>query len=129
MFYTDEIQLKFPWYLHMHALTGSSPIVSQKSILNSKSDIDLTVLRGGDGEDEDEDDVSLLSNMIILLIFEINSLLIVLLPPWKMMMPLEGALVLPLNEDPSQIIVIGRLIPCPSNFESLCLQSELLIFK
>ena len=106
-----------------------TPIVSQKSILNSKSDIDLTVLRGGDGEDKDEDDVSLLSNMIILLIFEINSLLVILLPPWKMIIPLEGALVLSLNEDPFWIIVIGRLIPCPSNFESLCLQSELLIFK
>ena len=57
MFYTDEIQLKFPWYLCMHALMGSSPIVGRKSILNSKSDIDLTVLRGGDGEDKDEDDV------------------------------------------------------------------------
>ena len=27
MFYTDEIQLKFPWYLCMHALMRSSPIV------------------------------------------------------------------------------------------------------
>ena len=59
MFYADEIQLKFPWYLCMHALMGSSPIVSRKSISNSKSDIDLTVLGGGDIEDgKDEDSIS-----------------------------------------------------------------------
>jgi hypothetical protein len=58
MFYADEIKSKFPWYLRMHALMGSSPIVCRKSISNSKLDIDLTVLGGGDGgDDEDEDDV------------------------------------------------------------------------
>ncbi|KIJ61907.1 hypothetical protein HYDPIDRAFT_169487 [Hydnomerulius pinastri MD-312] len=50
----DEIQLKFPWYLRMHALMGTSPVASRKSISNSKSDIDLTVLGGEEGEDGDD---------------------------------------------------------------------------
>jgi hypothetical protein len=45
------------------------------------------------------------------------------------MMPLTEALVLPLDRDPSQIMMTGRLMPHPSNFESLYLQSELLIPK
>jgi hypothetical protein len=113
----------------MHALMGSSPVVCQKSISNSKSDINLTVLGDGDdGGDEDEDDVSPSGGMIITLIFEINSLLALPLL-WRMMMPLVGALVLPVDRDLSWTMMMGRLMPRPSNFESLYPQSELLILK
>jgi hypothetical protein len=68
--------------------------------------------------------------MITPLIFEISSLLVALPPPWRMMMLLEEALVLLLDKDPSQIMVMGRMIPPPSNFdESLYLRTEQLILK
>ncbi|KAF8836553.1 hypothetical protein BDN67DRAFT_983860 [Paxillus ammoniavirescens] len=54
----NDIQLKFLWYLHMHALMGTSPVTSQKAISNSKLEIDLTVLGGENSEGKDEDETS-----------------------------------------------------------------------
>ncbi|KAI6103724.1 hypothetical protein EDD16DRAFT_1752153 [Pisolithus croceorrhizus] len=47
----EVIQEKFPWYLHMHALMGTSPVVSRKAVANSRSAVDLSIL---DDEEEQE---------------------------------------------------------------------------
>lgn len=40
----DVIKLKFPWYKWMHALMGTSPVVSHAAVANSNSVLDLSVL-------------------------------------------------------------------------------------
>ncbi|KIK91256.1 hypothetical protein PAXRUDRAFT_149907, partial [Paxillus rubicundulus Ve08.2h10] len=55
--YGKPDKLKFPWYLCMHALMGTSPVASQKAI-SIKSEIDLTVLGGENSKGEDEDETS-----------------------------------------------------------------------
>jgi len=40
----DSIKLKFPWYKRMHALMGTSPVVSRAAVVNSNSVPDLSIL-------------------------------------------------------------------------------------
>jgi hypothetical protein len=50
---TDLVQATFPWYKHMHALMGTSPVVSKAALAHSTSNVDLSVLsRDGGGDDE-----------------------------------------------------------------------------
>ncbi|KIK78705.1 hypothetical protein PAXRUDRAFT_16730 [Paxillus rubicundulus Ve08.2h10] len=50
----EAIEKKFPWYLWMSALMGSSPVLSRKAISNSQSYLNLAVLGVDDDADEDE---------------------------------------------------------------------------
>jgi hypothetical protein len=45
----DAIKKNFPWYERMHALLGTSPVVSRVAIAHSSSQVDLGVL-SRDGE-------------------------------------------------------------------------------
>jgi len=40
----DLIKTKFPWYLHMHMLLGSSPLVNRSAVANSQTKVDVTDL-------------------------------------------------------------------------------------
>ncbi|KAJ7454930.1 hypothetical protein B0H11DRAFT_2068140 [Mycena galericulata] len=42
----DLIKAKFPWYLRMHALMGSSPAVDRSALAHSQTRVDLSVLDG-----------------------------------------------------------------------------------
>ncbi|KAJ7737139.1 hypothetical protein DFH07DRAFT_966583 [Mycena maculata] len=42
----DLIKAKFPWYLRMHALMGSSPAVDRSALAHSQTHVDLSVLDG-----------------------------------------------------------------------------------
>jgi hypothetical protein len=47
-FLSGKVKKAFPWYMRMHSLMGSSPIVSKAALTHSKSPIDLGLLdRGG----------------------------------------------------------------------------------
>ena len=49
--FVDDIKLKFPWYMWMHALMGASPVVSRSAIANSRTPIDFSMLyRETDGQ-------------------------------------------------------------------------------
>jgi hypothetical protein len=49
----DLVQAAFPWYKHMDALMGTSPLVSKAALAHSASQVDLSVLsRDGGGDDE-----------------------------------------------------------------------------
>ncbi|KIK92118.1 hypothetical protein PAXRUDRAFT_13422 [Paxillus rubicundulus Ve08.2h10] len=50
----EAIEKKFPWYLQMSVLMGSSPVSSWKAISNSQSYLNLAVLGVDDDADEDE---------------------------------------------------------------------------
>ncbi|KAM6497403.1 hypothetical protein JOM56_007876 [Amanita muscaria] len=52
----DLVQAIFPWYKRMHALMGTSPVVSKAALAHSASDVDLSVLsRDGGGDNEGSD--------------------------------------------------------------------------
>jgi hypothetical protein len=40
----DKIQVAFPWYRHMHALMGTSPIVTRVAVPHSTTSINLDIL-------------------------------------------------------------------------------------
>jgi len=49
-FLSGKIKKAFPWYMRMHNLMGSSPIVSKAALAHSKSPIDLGLLDRGSGQ-------------------------------------------------------------------------------
>ncbi|KAF8209187.1 hypothetical protein K438DRAFT_2066189 [Mycena galopus ATCC 62051] len=62
----DAVQKKFPWYLRMHDLMGSSPVVNRSAVAHSGTRVDLGILdRDGDAHDGpislDSDDESKIS--------------------------------------------------------------------
>lgn len=55
----DLVQAAFLWYKHMHALMGTSPVVSKAALAHSTSEVDLSVLsRDGGGDDEGSENKS-----------------------------------------------------------------------
>ena len=42
-YFPELIEVKFPWYLHMHQLMGTSPIIDQDAITHSQTPVDLSI--------------------------------------------------------------------------------------
>jgi hypothetical protein len=43
-YFLELIEAKFPWYLRMHQLMGTSPIVDRAAITHSQTPVDLSTL-------------------------------------------------------------------------------------
>jgi len=44
----EKVQKKFPWYMRLHSLMGTSPVVSKSAPAHSRTSVDLSLLdRGG----------------------------------------------------------------------------------
>jgi hypothetical protein len=39
--FLELVESKFPWYLHMHKLMGTSPVIDRAAITHSQTPVDL----------------------------------------------------------------------------------------
>ena len=53
--FTDAIVKAFLWYMHMHCLMGTSPVINQDAVGNSSTLLNLNILaRNSNGDEGNE---------------------------------------------------------------------------
>ena len=52
--FTDAIMKIFPWYMHMHHLMGTSPVINRDAMGNSLTPLDLDILARNGGDEGKE---------------------------------------------------------------------------
>ena len=57
--FTDTIVKVFPWYMRMHLLMGTSPVINQDAVENSLTLLNLNILACNGKGDEDKEVIGL----------------------------------------------------------------------
>jgi hypothetical protein len=52
--FTDAIVKIFPWYMRMHRLMGTSPVINRDAVGNSLTPLDLDILARNGGDEGKE---------------------------------------------------------------------------